>query len=207
MCNCFNCQVIHDECVEIIEHSHEYSLYDLKEKLDPYVYQVIKHSKQQLEPIQECPDTEQYCELFNTDFIGIGVRAITDITSKTVVGCYLGSIELEGNKRVDWKYAFAYALNGYIVDGSNKKSMMSYVNHSRKPNVDVDYHIHMVDGKKQCHIVFITNQPISSGEELYINYGTDYWDHASKYGMVELAYYAPERPSKRQRKITDYFSK
>ncbi len=208
MCNCYNCQVVHDEFIEMIEHSHEYPDVELKEKLEPYVYQQVKRSKKRLETIGECPNTEEYCELFHTDFMGLGVRAITDISSKTVIGCYLGSIEPSTNKSVDWKYSFAYAMNGYVVDGSDKKSMMSCVNHSRKPNVEVDYHIHMVDGQKQCHIVFITNQYISSGEELYIDYGKEYWDWASKCGYIEINMYdTNERPLKRQRKITEYFSR
>lgn len=206
MCNCYNCQIVHDEFIDMIENSHEYPDLELKERLEPYVYKQIKRSKSKLEMVCECPNTEEYCELFHTDFMGLGVRAITDISSKTVIGCYLGSIEPSTNKNVDWKYSFAYAMNGYVVDGSDKTSMMSCVNHSRTPNVDVDYHIHMVNGQKQCHIVFITNQTICSGEELYIDYGNEYWDWAKQCGCIEINFgNERERPLKRQRKITDYF--
>lgn len=206
MCNCYNCQVVHDEFIELLDNSHEYPDKDLKEQLEPCVYQMIKRCKHKIK-YGECPDTKNYCELFETELIGIGVRSIIDIPSKTIIGCYLGSIEKSTNKNVDWKYSFAYALSSYIVDGSDGLSMMSFVNHSRKPNVDVDYQIHTVNGKKQCHIVFIANQYINSGEELYIDYGKDYWEWASKFGYIEIINYEPERPLKRQRKITEYFSK
>jgi SET domain-containing protein len=207
MCNCYNCQIIHDEFIELIDNLHEYPNKDLKELLEPYVYQMIKRSKDKLKIIKECPDTTKYCEVFDTELIGMGVKSIVDISPKTVIGCYLGKIEPQSNKNVDWKYSFAYALNGYVVDGSEKLSMMSYVNHSRKPNVEVDYQIHNVNGKQQCHIAFITNQYIFSGEELFIDYGNEYWKWASNLGYVEIGYSDSERPLKRQRKITEYFSK
>lgn len=201
MCNCYNCEKIIEELNDIIDHSHEYTDKELKHQLEPYVYQKLKKNK--IMEINICPDSHQYCEIFDTEFMGDGVRSICDIPSKTVIGCYLGCIEPVYNKSVDWKYAFAYALNGYVIDGSNKDSMMSVINHSRTPNVDVDYHYHIVDGKKQCHIVFITKSFIHSGEELYIDYGNEYWKFASKYGIIEFN--EDERPLKRQRKITDYF--
>ncbi len=207
MCNCYKCQRVHDECIEYIEYSSEFPNEELKEILEPNVYKQLKRDKKQLETIHECPNSEDYCELFHTDFMGLGVRATKYISAKTVIGCYLGSIEPNSNKSVDWVYSFAFALNGYVVDGSDMKSMMSCVNHSRKPNVDVDYRIHMVGGKKQIHIVFITNQFIGSGEELYIDYGNEYWDWAKKCGYIEINFgKEPERPLKRQRKITDYFA-
>lgn len=207
MCHCHNCQVIMDDLIEIIDNSHEYPDKDLKELLDPYLHQKIRvyEKRNKSFEMSTCPDTSKYCEIFDTDFIGKGVRAIESIPKNTIIGCYLGCIQLSTNKSVDWKYSFAFGLKSYIIDGSAKKSMMSIVNHSRDPNVDIDYHIHIVDGKKQCHITFITKRHIFTGEELYIDYGQDYWNFASKCGMIELGRMVLEPPLKRQKKITDYF--
>jgi SET domain-containing protein len=207
MCNCYNCELIMDDLIELIDNSSEYPDKDLKSQLEPYVYYKVKQYKKLNKPfeISTCPDTSKYCEIFDTEFIGQGVRAIDYIPKNTVIGCYLGCIKLQRTDKVDWKYSFAFALNPYVIDGSDKKSMMSIVNHSRDPNVDIDYQYHIVDGKKQCHIVFITKKHIFTGEELYIDYGDDYWKWASKNGMIELGRMVLERPNKKQKKITDYF--
>lgn len=206
MCDCYNCEKITKELIEIIDKSHEYTDTNLKIHLAPYVYYKLKRynrSQKQIE-ISICPDSSMYCEIFDTLQMGEGVRAINDIEPNTVIGCYLGCIKSSENTTIDWKYSFEFALNGYLIDGADKKSMMSIVNHSRKPNVEIDYHIHIVNGKKQCHIVFITNTKIRSGEELFIDYGNDYWNFANKYGIMEFN--VVESSSKRQRKITDYYS-
>jgi hypothetical protein len=203
MCNCSKCEPAMAYLIKLIDHSDEYPNKVLKEQLEPYVYnKVIKYNEEQTPfEISTCPKTETYCEIFTTDYMGEGIRAIHDISVDTIIGCYLGCMVYRSIE-INWKYAFASALSSYSVDGSEKKSMMSIVNHSRTPNVDIDYHIHIVDGKKQCHIVFIVKTFIKAGEELFIDYGHEYWDYARKHGINEMGF---ERPLKRQRKITDYF--
>ena len=203
MCKCFNCQTIHEEVFDIINHSNEYPDSELKERLEPFIYKRVTQHK--LLPISECPDTSIYCERFCTEYMGYGVKASINIPYGIIIGCYLGCIKSGYN--VDWKYSFAYALNGYVIDGSDKQSLMSIVNHSRTPNVIVDYHFHMVDDKPQCHIVFIAKRYIHEGEELFIDYGDEYWNWAKQLGMIEITINDIERPLKRQRKITEYFSK
>ncbi len=204
MCECFNCHKIIEELNDIIDNFDDYPTKELTTKLETSLYnKIVRHKKKGIDLyIGKCPNSDEFCEIVETDTMGDGVIAIQDIPSKTAIGCYIGCIDLTNAKTYDWRYAFAYGLNGYIIDGSEKKSMMSIINHSRNPNVNVEYVYHLVNGKKQIHIVFITAENIRKGDELFIDYGDEYWIYAKSLGINEID--RDERPLKQQ-KITDYF--
>jgi SET domain-containing protein len=190
MCDCNSCIPIVTELNFIIDSGEEMN------HLSEYMYSKTKkyYKRGRCIEIGRCPiDTEYLCEIFDTEIIGLGVRSLVNIKPETVIGCYMGCIR----KSIDasWIYAFEYGLKGYVIDGSDKRSMMSYVNHSRNPNLDIDYIFHIVNGRKQIHIIFKTNQYIFAGDELYINYGDDYWKY---YNSIEM------KSNKKQKKITDY---
>ncbi len=203
MCDCTNCFPIAMELNQAIDSGE-----NIKSKLSEYMYHKVRNSYKRgiTIDIGRCPcDTEYLCETFQTETMGIGVRTVVDIRPETVIGCYLGCIRKTEN--APWVYAFEYGLNGYVVDGSDKRSMMSYVNHSNHPNLDIEYMFHIVNGKKQIHIVFKTNNYILAGEELFINYGTEYWE----YSIQMDKFYGKEptipKNKKKQTKITNYFCK
>jgi hypothetical protein len=173
---------------------------NIKSKLTSYMYNKVRkyYKFGKCIEIGRCPcDTEYLCETFDTDTIGTGVRSCVDIRPETQVGCYLGCIRKTGE--APWVYAFEYGLNGYVIDGSDKRSIMSYVNHSEFPNLDIEYVFHIVNGKKQIHIVFKANKYINAGEQLFINYGDDYWKYFNKIHNIEKY--------KKQTKLTNYFFK
>ncbi len=64
---------------------------------------------------------------------------------------------------------------------------MAMLNHSvQNENVNVEYELHeMPDGTVECHIVFIAKRDIVRAEELFIDYGEDYWKYAKQQGTVE----------------------
>jgi hypothetical protein len=64
---------------------------------------------------------------------------------------------------------------------------MAMLNHSVKDeNVNVEYELHeMPDGTVECHIVFIAKRDIMRAEELFIDYGEDYWIYAKQQGTVQ----------------------
>ena len=193
MCDCDSCIPIVKELNQVIDYGEE-----LKTKLTDYMYYNIRkcYKKGRCIEIGRCPcDTEYLCETFDTEKMGIGVRALVNIKPETVIGCYMGCIRKCGE--ASWEYAFEYGLKGYVIDGSDKRSIMSYVNHSNFPNLNIDYIFHIVNGIKQIHIIFRTNQYIYSGDELYIDYGEDYWKYSNN--LME------QRSNKKQSKITDYF--
>jgi SET domain-containing protein len=133
--------------------------------------------------------------------MGIGVRTKKFIPSKTKIGCYLGILKnINDKKRKDeWRYDFQYLFKKYYVDGSDKLSIMSYVNHSSNDdNVNVLYELHYTDFGEECHIVYETKKDIEMNEELFIDYGNDYWKYYHKEKENQIG-------NKRQRLITNYF--
>lgn len=195
MCDCTDCFPLMMELNETIDSGE-----NIKSKLSSYMYHKVRkyYKFGKCIEIGRCPcDTEYLCKTFDTETMGTGVCAYIDIHPETSVGCYLGCIRKTGE--APWVYAFEYGLNGYVVDGSDKRSIMSYVNHSDCPNLNIEYVFHIVNGKKQLHIAFKANRYIHAGEELFIDYGHEYWEYYSE--IHNIGKY------KKQTKITNYFCK
>ena len=189
-----------DEVINIIQYPDLYDLEELEKECDPVFFNKLKKEKLSKKSIP-CPCTTKYCETFETESMGIGVRTKKFIPSGTKIGCYLGTLKnLNDKKRKDdWRYDFQYLFKKYYVDGSNKLSIMSYVNHSNDDNVNVLYELHSTNSGEECHIVYQTKNDIEMNEEVFIDYGNDYWNfyHKEKGNKKE---------NKKQRLITDYFN-
>jgi hypothetical protein len=205
MCDCDKCIPIVKELNSIIDSNINETINtkDTKDKLTEYMYSKTRlyNKRGRFIEIGRCPiDTDYLCETFDTEIYGLGVRSLVGIKQDTVVGCYMGCIRKY--QEASWVYAFEYGLKDYVIDGSDKRSIMSYVNHSKYPNLDVEYVFHILNGIKQIHIIFKANQYILAGEELYIDYGDDYWKY---YNSIEKK--IEKRSNKKQTKITDYLRK
>ena len=72
-------------------------------------------------------------------------------------------------------YVFYYMLRGWVIDGSTNNSITSYLNHSKNPNLSTFFTFHFVDGEPELHLSFKTNQDVEIGEELFIDYGEEFW--------------------------------
>jgi len=151
-------------------------------------------------PVVECADTDNLCEVFNTPNMGRGVRVKRDLVKNLRVGCYIGPIIQDKDYTNDenWKYQFQYIFKNSSIDGSTEESIMSLLNHSDKPNCDVEYEIHMINGIEEIHLTFILNKDVKKDDELYIDYGRQYWEHAAKLGIYKDI---------KQKLITDFFKK
>jgi len=143
----------------------------------------------------ECMVPEDYVEVYETVDMGKGIRAKKGLEKGMEIGCYLGELKSSGD-RSDGVYDFAYALKGFYVDGKNG-SLMSFCNHSDRPNVDVIWRMHNV-GNDELHLVFRLNRDVKKGEELFIDYGEEYWEGMKKNGVIKTT---------RQRLITDFFGR
>ncbi len=165
-------------------------------KLDSTFIADIKSIQSKTKTIH-CPKTEEICEIFTTPNMGRGVRAKISLPKSAKIGCYIGPIK-EGHYYDErWKYSFQYVFKKYSVDGSSIESIMSLLNHSDKPNCDVLYEIHKVEDIEEIHLTFILSKDVKRGEEIYIDYGKEYWEFASKSGIIKET---------RQRLITEYFN-
>jgi len=192
-----------NEITNVIRYFEDYEKNNkdyLLENCDDHFYsELIKNNIPKIS--YPCPNSNKYCEVFNTLIMGKGVRAKKPIEIYTKIGCYLGIIKHNSDKlpKDDWKYDFRYVFKSYFIDGSNCNSIMSLINHSSNPNIKAYFHLHDIksnenESRVECHIVFISIKDIEIDEELFIDYGEEYWN----------AFY---RIDKNQRLITDYFEK
>jgi len=122
-----------------------------------------------------CETTTEICEIFETENMGKGVRSKFSLPKGTEIGCYLGNIVPEKSVRKDNYYVFYYMLRGWVIDGSTNNSITSYLNHSKNPNLSTFFTFHFVDGEPELHLSFKTNQDVEIGEELFIDYGEEFW--------------------------------
>jgi len=102
---------------------------------------------------------------------GLGLFATKPIKKGTRIIEYLGRIldcRKEDEDAIENKYLFE--LNGrWTIDGSARKNIARYINHSCRPNAESDVR----PRERKVFIQAIKN--IEPGEEINYDYGTDYF--------------------------------
>jgi len=174
---------------KIIKKPHKYSKKYIEQVVDQ---DFIPELTKGFENLGICYPSSDILEIFDTVDMGKGVRAKEKLYKGQRLGCYMGEIKHNAEPSKDWRYNFAYVLKDFYIDGKDE-SMICYMNHSSKPNVKIIWEKH----GDEIHIVFVANKIIDEGEELFIDYGEDYWKYA-KFQNI--------RPEGRQRLITEYFN-
>jgi len=115
------------------------------------------------------------------DTCGFGVFAKKNIKKDAMVGEYTGILRNYSIKP-DSKYAFAYPTiqigeikyDDLVVDANEAGNITRFINHSiEHKNVE---HTIVYDNKGR-HIVFYASRNIKAGEQLFIDYGEEYWDY------------------------------
>jgi SET domain-containing protein len=105
---------------------------------------------------------------------GLGLFALAPIRKGEFIAYYSG--RLISNDEADrlWtKYLFE--LNSrWTVDGSNRRNIARYVNHSCRPNAETDV--------KRHKIIITAIKNIQPGDEITYNYGRNYFDAFIKPG-------------------------
>jgi len=99
---------------------------------------------------------------------GLGLFATDTVKRGTLVAIYRG--RKITNKAADQLYTkYIFELNSrYSIDGSSRKNIARYINHSCKPNSKV----YIERGK----ILIRTTRRVNAGEEFTYNYGAGYFD-------------------------------
>lgn len=107
---------------------------------------------------------------------GLGLYATVDIPKKQFIIEYIG--KKIANENYD-EYVeehpnlYMFEVNeDWTIDGSNRKNTARYVNHSCNPNAGTNH-----NGGK---IKFYSIKSIKAGEEITIDYGTDYFEEHIK---------------------------
>lgn len=111
---------------------------------------------------------------------GFGVFAKKAIKSGEMIGEYTGVICILA-KIPDAKFAFDYpspqvdgvAHEGLAIDAYNAGNITRFVNHS-SDNANV--YVETIPYKNRWHQVFCASRDIEQGEQLLIDYGSQYWD-------------------------------
>ncbi len=99
---------------------------------------------------------------------GLGGFATQEIGKKELIDRYRGPIigNDEADKR-DNRYMFE-VNSRWTIDGSNRRNLARYFNHSCRPNAESD-----VKGHK---VIIVARKKIQPGEEITYDYGKDYFD-------------------------------
>jgi SET domain-containing protein len=99
---------------------------------------------------------------------GLGCFATEEIPKNTLIDIYRGQLlsNEEAEKR-DNRYMFE-VNSRWTIDGSNRRNLARYFNHSCRPNAESD-----VKGHK---VVITARRKIQPGEEITYDYGKDYFD-------------------------------
>ncbi len=102
---------------------------------------------------------------------GLGLFATKPIKKGTRIIRYFGPLldsRIEAQDAIENKYLFE--LNGrWTIDGSVRKNVARYINHSCRPNAESD----VQPRNRKVYIRAIKN--IEPGEEINYDYGTDYF--------------------------------
>ena len=103
---------------------------------------------------------------------GLGLFAGEKIKKGTKIIEYIGEkVTAEEANRRGGKYLFE--LNSkWTIDGTNRKNIARYVNHSCAPNCEADV--------QRGRIFIIAKKNIEPGDELLYDYGTEYFDEHIK---------------------------
>jgi SET domain-containing protein len=107
---------------------------------------------------------------------GLGLFATKPIKKGTTIVRYFGPL-LDCNKEkddaVENKYLFQIT-NRWTIDGSARKNIARYINHSCKPNAESDVR------KIKRRVDIRAIKDIAPGEEINYDYGTDYFNEYLK---------------------------
>ncbi|WP_424627319.1 SET domain-containing protein [Bradyrhizobium sp. SYSU BS000235] len=102
---------------------------------------------------------------------GLGLFATKKIKKGDKIIRYMGPLLDSKNKKhddIDNKYLFEIN-NRWTIDGSTRKNIARYINHSCKPNAESD-----VNARKR-KVIIRAVKTIEAGEEINYDYGTDYF--------------------------------
>ncbi len=103
---------------------------------------------------------------------GFGLFALKDISKGEYIIEYFGPILNDAEtQEKGGKYLFQISKNK-TVDGSIRENIARYINHSCRPNCEVEI--------KKGRILVFTKKKVKAGEEFNYDYGKDYFNEYIK---------------------------
>jgi len=112
--------------------------------------------------------------------VGYGLFAEEDLDERAFIGEYVGVVRLNNNHLFKSNYLYSYPIldeigRNFVID-AHKGCLTRFTNHSYEPNLRSPYAF--VNGF--YHMILLANRPIKKGEQLFFNYGKNYWAIRSK---------------------------
>ncbi|KAL7391599.1 hypothetical protein ABVT39_011542 [Epinephelus coioides] len=125
-------------------------------------------------------------QLFRTQKMGWGVRAMQDIPQGTFICEYVGEIitDAEADKREN--DSFLFTLDNKVgdihcIDARLFGNIGRFINHLCEPNLLAVRVFTMHQDLRFPRIAFFSNRPIKAGDQIGFDYGDHYWRVKSKY--------------------------
>lgn len=104
----------------------------------------------------------------STPGLGQGLFASSTIRKGALIAEYTGErISTADADTLKTRYLFEIDKE-WTIDGSSKKNVARYINHSCEPNAEAEIH--------DSRIYILATRDIPSGEEIAIDYGSEYFD-------------------------------
>ncbi len=107
--------------------------------------------------------------------IGMGLFTKQTLYKGDTVGYYMGRIitdeDAESPKYIDSKYLLWICKDWWIYGEGKESNYTRYINHSDKPNAE------LVTSVRWKTARFKVLKTIKEGEEIFFDYGKDYWDN------------------------------
>ncbi|XP_019726342.1 histone-lysine N-methyltransferase EHMT2 [Hippocampus comes] len=125
-------------------------------------------------------------QLYRTEKMGWGVRALQDIPQGSFICEYVGELisDAEADVREDDSYLFDLDNKDgevYCIDARYYGNISRFVNHLCDPNL-IPVRVFMLHQDLRFpRIAFFSSRDILSGQELGFDYGDRFWDIKSKY--------------------------
>ena len=160
----------------------------------------FEHEKSNLVfiPQKECSENLTiFCEKILTNNIGFGIFAKQNLQPNEYLGCYLGTLEENPKMHLaksfkEISYNFSSPFSGYCVNGLKNGNYTAFFNHSDYPNVSTKVIVH----ESEIHTAFFTKKYIKKGEQLFIDYGDEYWESAEAFGINKITCFSYKNKNK-----------
>ncbi|XP_030647341.1 histone-lysine N-methyltransferase EHMT1a [Chanos chanos] len=125
-------------------------------------------------------------QVFRTERMGWGVRALQDIPEGTFVCEFAGEIISDGEANIRENDSYMFSLENkvgevYCVDAHFYGNVSRFINHLCEPNLFPVRVFTKHQDLRFPRIAFFSSKPIQAGDQLGFDYGDQYWEIKSKY--------------------------
>uniref|UniRef100_A0A665WHR2 Euchromatic histone-lysine N-methyltransferase 1a n=1 Tax=Echeneis naucrates TaxID=173247 RepID=A0A665WHR2_ECHNA len=147
-------------------------------------------------------------QLFKTQKMGWGVRAMQDIPQGTFICEYVGEIitDAEADKRENDSFLFTLdnkVKDVHCIDARLFGNIGRFINHLCEPNLLAVRVFTMHQDLRFPRIAFFSSGSIKTGDQIGFDYGDNYWRVKSKYFNCQCGSLKCRHPAVSREKLSD----